>query len=258
MRPDAGKAVATAVSPVLVVAALLALLEALKARSALPITLPAPSQIASAWSQQHEALLFHLGPTLRTAGLGYLLAVLSGAGLALLATLVPRSERPVLGIGVAVDSVPLIALSPILMLWLGNGPAAHVPITWIACQFPLLVGLVRGMRAVPRHAEELFHVLAASPWQRWRKLVLPTALPYALAALKVAAPLAVLGALIAEWVSAERGLGIMMVYALFSFDAPQVWLVILTVCLVSVTAYGLVALLERLLLPWARTAPVGG
>jgi ABC-type nitrate/sulfonate/bicarbonate transport system permease component len=256
MRLETRAVLETAGLPVLVVAALLVGLESLKTRDALPITLPAPSQIASAWTAQHEALLFHLGPTLRTAVTGYLLAALSGLGLAVLATLVPRSERSVLGLGVAVDSLPLIALSPILMLWLGNGPAAHVPITWIACQFPLLVGLVRGMKAVPRSGEELFHVLAASPWQRWRKLVLPTALPYAFAALKVAAPLAVLGALIAEWVSAERGLGIMMVYALFSFDAAQVWLVILTVCLLSVTAYGLVALAERLVAPWARTVAI--
>lgn len=257
MRPERCAALATALLPVLMVVLLLAGLEALKARTALPITVPAPSQIAAAWSAQHEALLFHLGPTVRTAAVGYLLAVLSGLGLAVLATLAPRSERSILGLGVAIDSVPLIALSPILMLWLGNGPAAHVPITWIACQFPLLVGLVRGMQAVPRHAEELFQVLAASPWQRWRKLVLPTALPFAFAALKVAAPLAVLGALIAEWISAERGLGIMMVYALFSFDAPQVWLVILTVCLMSVSAYALVALAERLLAPWARTVAIG-
>ena len=131
-----------------------------------------------------------------------------------------------------------------------------VVIATIAALFPLLVGVVQGFKAVDRNVSELFHILAASRWQRLRKLAFPSALPYLFSALKIAAPLSVLGALIAEWVSADRGLGIMMIYALFSFDVPLAWLTILAVCFVATLAYGLVALAERIVLGGPQD-PVG-
>ncbi len=146
--------------------------------------------------------------------------------------------------GVVVDSIPLIALTPVLMIWVGNGLAARITIATIAPLFPLLVGAVQGFKASERNVSELFHLLGATRRQKLLKLALPSALPYLFAALKVAAPLAVLGALIAEWVSADRGLGIMMTYALFSFDVPLAWATILAVCVLATTAYGFVALGE--------------
>ena len=142
--------------------------------------------------------------------------------------------------------MPLIALTPILMVWVGNGLTSRIIISTVAALFPLLVGAVQGFKAVDRNASELFHVLAATRWQRLRKLSFPSALPYLFAALKIAAPIAVLGALIAEWVSADRGLGIMMTYAFFSFNVPLAWLTIIAVCTIATTAYGLVAIVERL------------
>ena len=160
--------------------------------------------------------------------------------------------------GVVVDSIPLIALTPILMVWLGNDIESRIVIATIACQFPLLVGAVQGLGAVDRSRSELFHVLSASGWQRLRLLALPSALPYLFSAMKIAAPLAVLGALIAEWVNAERGLGIMMVYALFSFDVPLVWLTIVAVCALAVIGYGVVAIGERLVVTWDSGDRIGG
>jgi len=100
--------------------------------------------------------------------------------------------------------------------------------------------------------DELFHVIAASRWQRLCKLALPSALPYLFAALKIAAPLALLGTLIAEWMGTDRGLGAMIVYALFSFNVPLAWLAIVTVCALSALAYGLIALAEQRVVGWSR------
>jgi NitT/TauT family transport system permease protein len=136
--------------------------------------------------------------------------------------------------GVLVDSTPLIAVAPILIVFVGGGMTLHVIVSATACFFPLLVGMARGFRAVDRTADELFPrprrvALAAAV-----KLALPSALPFIFAGFKIAAPLAVLGTLIAEWMGAERGVGIMMIYAMFSFDAPQVWMTILAVCLMAI------------------------
>ncbi len=136
------------------------------------------------------------------------------------------------------------------MIWLGTGMISRIVLATIAAFFPLCVGALQGFKAVDRNAGELFHVLSASRRKRFLKLTLPTALPYLFAAFKVAAPLSILGALIAEWINADRGLGIMMIYALFSFNVPLVWLTIITVCALAMLAYGGVALAERLIVRW--------
>ncbi len=232
--------------PLLLFAAIVALLEWLKDSGHLPITVPAPSQVAEAFLQSYGDLLYHMGPTVLGAVLGYALAISIALALAAIATSVRGAEPPIFRIGVAIDSIPLIALTPILMVWVGNGLSSRIAIATIASLFPLIVGSIRGFRAVEQNASELFHVLSASRGQAMVKLALPSALPYLFAAFKIAAPLAILGSLIAEWVSADRGLGIMMVYALFSFNVPLAWLTILAVCALAALAYGLVAGIERL------------
>jgi len=254
------KALSTLVAPALVIGSLLVLWQLVKGAGLLPITVPAPTEIAEAFGRSHADLFYHMGPTVVSAALGFTLATLIALVLGAIAVSWRKAEATVLKLGIVVDSIPLIALTPILMVWIGNGLASRIVIATIAALFPLLVGVVQGFKAVDRNVSELFHILAASRWQRLAKLSFPSALPYLFSALKIAAPLSVLGALIAEWVSAERGLGIMMTYALFSFDVPLAWLTIVAVCLVATTAYGLVALAERLIVggPQERIGNRGG
>ena len=115
------------------------------------------------------------------------------------------AEPGIIRFGIMVDSLPMIALGPILVLWVGNGLAPRVTLATIAPFFPLLNATVQGLKSVDRNAADLFHLLGASPLQRWRKLALPSALASILPGLKIAAPLAILGALVAEWIGADRG-----------------------------------------------------
>lgn len=216
-----------------------------------PITIPSPSAVAAEVAQSGGDLLYHIGPSILAAALGLTISTALAALLAGIGASWRRAQGAVMTFGVLVDSTPLIAVAPILIVFIGSNATLHVIVAATACFFPLLAGMSRGFRAVDRSAAELFHVLAASPLQRLWKLALPTALPYVFSALKIAAPLAVLGTLIAEWMGAERGVGIMMIYAMFSFDAPQVWLTILAVCLMAIGGYGLFAGIERLYLRWS-------
>lgn len=241
---------ATVVLPVAVFLALAILLELAKRAGRLPITVPAPTEIAGALSVSWADLLYHMAPTVLAAAGGYAIAALIAFLLAAIAAGWPRAEDAVVRLGIIVDSVPLIALTPILMIFIGTGMTSRVVIATIAALFPLLIGAIQGFKAVDRNAADLFHVLSAGRWQKLRKLALLSALPYLFAALKIAAPLAILGALIAEWVNADRGLGIMMVYALFSFNVPLVWLTIITVSALAMSAYGIVALAEHLVIRW--------
>ena len=217
---------------------------------ALPITVPSPAQISKAALEDGPLLWHHARPTLLIALGAYVIAAAIVSFFSAMATLFRQAEGTVLGVGLAIDSIPIIALTPIVMIWMGSGVGSKLTIATVPALFPLLVGAIQGLKAVDRGGAELFHVLSASPWQRFRKLALPSALPFIFSGLKIAAPLAILGALIAEWAGADRGLGVMMIYAMFAFNVPQLWLAILATCATAVIAYGCVALAERLIVNW--------
>jgi len=230
---------------------LFALLEIAVALGWTPITIPAPSAVAMEFGQSGADLAYHIVPSITATAAGLAIAATLAATLAGIGASWRRANGPVMTFGVLVDSTPLIAVAPILIVFVGGGMTLHIIVSATACFFPLLIGMSRGFRAVEATADELFHVLAASRWQRLVKLALPSALPYIFSGFKIAAPLAVLGTLIAEWMGAERGVGIMMIYAMFSFNAPQVWMTIVAVCLMAIGGYGAFALLERAYLRWA-------
>jgi NitT/TauT family transport system permease protein len=244
-----------AILPLVAVLGCFVLWEVAQRAGLLPVTVPAPTTIALGMSRSSGAILFHLAPTITAALLGYALAALATILLAGLATVAPRAAPGVLGTSIVLHSVPLIALTPLLVLWLGPGLATRSIIAAFACFFPILIAAVQGFKAVDDQASELFHVLSATPLQRFRMLAFPSALPFLFSGFKIAAPAALLGTIIAEWAGANRGLGLFMLHALFAFQIEQVWASILVCSLLAVLAYGIVALVERAVIRWdARSA----
>ncbi|MEQ8968295.1 MAG: ABC transporter permease [Azospirillaceae bacterium] len=229
----------------------LAMLEALGAMGALPQSVPAPSAVAVQFVQDRAALAHHLAPTLRAAVIGWLAAVALAIAMAGVALLVRGAEGVLYNFAVGVNAIPLIAAAPILVVWFGTGPETRVIVAALASFFPVLVGAIQGLRAVDRSHRELFHVLAAGRIDRLRLLELPGALPYLFAGLKISAAGAVLGAIVSEWVGADRGLGMMMAYALFSFNVPQVWMCMAVSVVLALGAYGLMGGLEARVVRWS-------
>jgi NitT/TauT family transport system permease protein len=234
--------------------ALLALLEGLKRAGALPDFIPGPGQVlAAAWA--HPALLWdNLLPTAATAAEGFVIAAVATLAAAGVGTAVRSLWGAVYGLGVVMHAIPVIATAPLLALWLGTGGVMHVVIVALAAQFPLLVGAMQGLAATDARQMEMLHCLSASRWQVFRYLQLPSALPFLFAGFKVATPLAVLGAVTAEWAGADRGIGAVMLNALFSYDTVTVWLAVLTCCAFAGLAYAAWSLIERTALRWNRPA----
>ena len=150
------------------------------------------------------------------------------------------------------SSIPLIALTPVLVIWLDRGPAVRITIAAVSGFFPILVGCIQGLSLRDNDMDELFHQLASSRWQRLVRLSIPRSLPFVFAGLKAAAAAAVLGAVIAEWTGGggTRGLGQLMTNALFGFNVALTWLTILTTAALSVVAYLVIAIIERLVVRW--------
>jgi NitT/TauT family transport system permease protein len=248
------RALVSAALPLVGIAAALVLVESLQRGGHLPVTLPAPSQVWGALLANPRGIGLALGETTMNAVRGYAVATVVALGAAFVAALVAALRPAIYNLGVGLSSIPLIAATPLLALWLGNGPLTRSLIAGLASYFPLLVGAMQGFRAYETNHMELFHVYSASRWRVFRSLILPSSLPYLFAGLKLAAPLAVLGSLTAELTGADNGIGVLMLSALFSFDTKQVWLTVLIACALSGTGYAIWALVERVAIYWDSPA----
>jgi len=171
--------------------------------------------------------------------LGYLLAKSS---------LADRLLSPYL---IASQAIPVIAIAPLLTIWVASAYWARVWVAVLVVFFPILISGVTGMRSVPAELYELMRSLRATRGQTFRKLEIPASMPFLLAGLKVGATLAVIGTLVGEFVQPRsEGLGFLLVTARYQFKTDLVFVVLFTLVIIALTLYGLVALLEKSLLHW--------
>lgn len=173
---------------------------------------------------------------------GFLLAVLAAASLVASGIIQP--------ISVTLRSVPVIAIAPLLTLYLGRGIVVTVAVGALIVFFPTLVNMLLGLRSTEREALELMRILDCSPMQAFWTVRLPASMPYFVAALRIAAPAAVLGVMVAEWVVGGDGLGQLILRSSMFIEYPTMWgAVIASACLAGLM-FVLVTVLERVLIPW--------
>lgn len=218
--------------------------------------IPTPLAIVDALASQPSAWWSNVVATGHAAVLGFAIGCLLAIGLALVAISFRPMEGAVLRIGLALYAAPIIVVAPLVVLWLGPGLQTRVAIAVLACFFGILVNAIRGLRAVSRESTEMLHVLAASPAQMFWMVRVPSSLPYVFSALKVAAAAAVLGAIIGEWVGADRGLGVVLYYSLFQFEVARLWAAMVLCTALAMAGYVLVGVAERRLLPWHESVRI--
>ena len=148
--------------------------------------------------------------------------------------------------------MPIVAIAPLLVIWFGPGLFSKVLICALIVFFPVLVNTIVGLRSVPDDLRDLMRSLQASRWQTFSLLEVPSALPIFLGGLRIGATLAVIGAVVGEFVGADRGLGFMINRARGQYDTALVFVAILALVFMALSLYGLVVLLESRLLSWRR------
>lgn len=212
--------------------------------------LPSPSHIlatlAANPSMYAQASLLTLGEAL----IGLLLGVLAGAATAVLLTLLPGIEDGVMTLAILMKSTPLVAIAPLLTLWLGFGVLPKIIITALLTFFPVLVNVLSGLQRVDQPLLDLFHSWRASRWEVFRYLRLPGSLPYLFAALKISAPLALIGAVVAEWTGASGGLGRTMWLAYTNLNLPYLFAAIFILAAAGMILYRLLAWAEGRAVFW--------
>ena len=216
--------------------------------------LPAPMDV---WSRFLEALndgslLYHTGITLAEIVLGLLVgitfATMMGYALAKSRSL-EKILSPYL---VASQAIPIVAIAPLLVIWLGDGILSKVVICALIVFFPVLVNTVVGVRAVPTALYDLMHSIRATRWQILLKLEIPASLPIMLGGLRIGATLSVIGAIVGELVDAEQGLGFLLQLGDFQYDTSMVFVAVFMLIALALSMYGVVTLLERKFLKWQK------
>ena len=182
------------------------------------------------------------------AGLGLGLATATALGYALAKS--PWLERLLAPYLVASQSVPVVAIAPLLVIWFGSGRLSKVLVCALIVFFPVLINTVVGLRSVERDLRDLMRLLGATRWQTFRLLEVPAALPVLFGGMKIGVTLSVIGAVVGEFVGADRGLGFLINQARGLFDTSLVFVAILALVVIALVLYGSVMLLEMRLLRW--------
>jgi NitT/TauT family transport system permease protein len=213
--------------------------------------LPLPDQIAAAVVDRRDVLWRDAIEFTAPEALGGL-AIGGAAGFACAALFanVRWLQRGALPIAASLNSIPIIAISPIAVLWLGFGQPSKMAVVALMTFAPMVVNAFKGLTSIDRQSLELMDSLAASRWQVFRTLRLPSSLPYVFTALKVGTTLAMIGALVAEFFNAQRGLGVTLSNNIQVARMPAAWSAIVVAAVVGLVLFGAVSLIERWVIPW--------
>ena len=218
--------------------------------------LPSP---LSVWARflraiRDGSLLYHTGITLVEIVLGLLVGAVLATIVGYILAKSPALERILSPYVVASQAIPIVAIAPLLVIWLGDGILSKVVICALIVFFPVLVNTIVGVRAVPAALYDLMNSLHASRSQILWKVEVPASLPVFLGGLRIGATLSVIGAIVGELVDANAGLGFLLQLGDFQYDTPMVFVAVFTLIALALMLYGIVILLEKRLLRWQNAS----
>lgn len=215
--------------------------------------LPSPRKILATLFANPLFYAQATGTTLGEAVGGLIIGVLAGITLAAVLVLLPGLEDGVMTLAIFIKSTPLVAIAPLLTLWLGFGVLPKIIITALLTFFPVLVNMISGFQRVEAPLLDLFRSWNASRWEIFRYLRIPSAIPYLFTALKIAAPLALIGAVVAEWTGASGGLGRIMWMAYTNLNLPFLFGAIFILAFAGMVIYRFIDWLEKRVVFWQLT-----
>jgi len=215
-----------------------------------PFIAPSPWAVVQTLYLKRDVLLSNLVPTAGEAFGGFLLGNFVAIAVATLFVHYRRLQEIFFPVVVMFNSIPVVAKAPILVLLMGNGVEPKIAIAALVCFFPTLVNSVRGLEAVNPQAMELMRVLSASRREIFFKLRVFSALPFLFSALRIAASMSVIGAVVGEWIGATQGIGAMIIQATYNFDSPLLYAAIVMSAALSGSFFIAIVALERTIIRW--------
>lgn len=217
-----------------------------------PWILPAPSAVVRAAITDFAVLRVHLVTTCLTALGGFIAAVVLGFSMSILMDALPPFRAAVYPFMVVSQTVPIVFIYPLFLIWFGFGVMSRVLVVILVCFFPIAVNFTDGLDGVDTDILSLFRSMGSGRIMTFRMVKLPGALPSLFSGLRIAAAYSIIGAVIGEWLGARRGLGVYMIRSYRSFATDRVFAAIVLVALLSLAVFQAVKLSERILIPWKK------
>jgi len=216
------------------------------------VVLPSPWNVAAAIYNYTEALLSESWITFLECVYGFFLAMAIGIPIAVVMTYSRLLNSMFYPLLVASQSIPKVALAPILLVWFGTGIESKLAMVFVISFFPIVVDTATGLRTTSPELLELARSLQSSRLQTFTKIQLPSALPFIFSGAKIAVTLAVIGAVIGEFIGANQGLGNLLLVANSQMNASLAWAALIVLSALGMILYALVVLAERILMPWGH------
>ena len=216
--------------------------------------LPGPGRVWARFLQSlsEGQIVYHFLATLLEVVAGLFLGGVTATILGYLLAKSPKTEKIIGPYMAASQSVPIVAIAPLLVIWFGTGIFSKILICSLTVFFPILINTVVGIREVPQDLRELMRSLDASKAQTLKKLEIPAALPIFLGGLRVGATLSVIGAVVGELVGADRGLGFLINVGRGQYDTALVFVAVIALVVMAMSLYGIVLLVENRFLSWQK------
>lgn len=215
-----------------------------------PLFLPAPTLIVQQLWAWKGMLLFHTGVTLAESLLGFALGILGGVPIALAITYSPLLQRTIYPLIVISQSIPKVAVAPLFLVWLGYGLETKIMIGFLVSFFPIVVNTSTGLASAESDLLDLIRSLGGSRFLEFRKIRFPHAMPFMFAGFKVSITLAIIGAIIGEFVASDQGLGYVILVASAQLNIGLVFACLAWLSLMGITLYAVIEWLERVAIPW--------
>jgi NitT/TauT family transport system permease protein/putative hydroxymethylpyrimidine transport system permease protein len=211
---------------------------------------PAPSEIAASLWENRSLLADNAWVTLREVLLGFACALAAGLSFAVALHLSETLRRAAYPLLVASQTIPIIVIAPILVVWFGYGIGPKLAIVALICFFPIAVNTLDGLRSVDPDAIKMMRTLDASRRQIFTRVEAPTALPYAFSGAKIAVAVAVIGAVFGEWAGSDSGLGHLMLQDNAQLETARLFAAVVVLSAIAIALFGLLALAERRIVTW--------
>ncbi|ATU93746.1 ABC transporter permease [Phyllobacterium zundukense] len=206
---------------------------------------PTPTAIAGVFSKNGSLLFANLWPTVVEALAGFVIGNMAAVLLAVIFVHSRVLQAAYFPVVLFFNTIPILALSPIIILIFGLGMTPKIVIAAVICFFPTLVNMIRGLSSASSNEYELFHVLSATRWETFWRLRLPRSLPMLFASLRIASATAVIGAIVGEWIGSDKGLGALIIQATFNYQSDRLYAAIVLSSALSIILFMIVAFFER-------------
>jgi len=217
-----------------------------------PFILPSPSSILVSLATGFTSMQYDILITLFEALTGFIIAIILSVAIAIAMDSIIGLKKTLYPILIISQTVPIIIIAPLFIIWFGYGYAPKIVIVTLICFFPITISLLQGLIAVDKELIDLLRSMGASKLQIYKFVKIPSAMPGFFSGLKISATYSIMGATIGEWVGGKSGLGVYMIRAKQSFETDRVFAAIIIIVILSILMLKLIGFAEKKNMPWLK------